>query len=68
VTGSTVDALPRGVQLSAVGVETELSVNFCSTFVRTGLNGEANGVDCRRGDGDAGDSGLLNGELLGEPN
>jgi hypothetical protein len=37
--------------------------------VRSGavLDGEAGGVDCRNGEVAAGDSGLLNGELRGEP-
>jgi hypothetical protein len=58
----------RGVQLSAVGVLTELSLNLASRFIRTGFRDEAFGVVWRRGDGDAGDSGLRKGELRGEPN
>lgn len=66
VVGSPV---PLGVQLWAVGVDIELSANLGSAFVRTGLNGEASGVVCcRSGDGEAGDSGLRNGELRGDPN
>jgi hypothetical protein len=66
VVGSTV---ARGVQLWAVGVDIGLSESLGSAFARAGLKGDASGVVCcRRGDGDAGDSGLRNGELRGEPN
>jgi hypothetical protein len=70
---SRADWAARGVQLSAVGVETELSRNLASRFARTGLRVEGVGVCvvcvvCRRGVGDAGDSGLRKGELRGEPN
>lgn len=58
---------PLGVHVSSVGVETwfarrEGVVAGAMLFV-----GEGFGVDCRKGDGEAGDSGRRKGEALGEP-
>lgn len=59
---------PRGVQVlvSIVGLEKGCpsleGVVDAAIFVGKGL-----GVDCLRGEGDAGDSGRRNGEALGDP-
>ncbi len=64
------DTLALGVHRGAVGVESdELLASLEAPFVLpAGRRGDVMGVaDCRRGDGDAGDSGRRNGELRGEP-
>lgn len=55
----------RGVKLSCVLVGVELFSNFARALARPDFVGEVDGVVCRNGepDGDAGDSGRLNGEL-----
>lgn len=64
-----VETRPRGVQasgVSAMGVDARANLDgvvVCvAIFVGDGL-----GVDCRRGDGEAGLSGLRNGDARGEP-
>ena len=61
---------PRGVHVSvsvvAVGVELWASLEGVDVVVVI-LVGEGFGVDCRSGDGDAGLSGLRNGEARGDP-
>ena len=59
--------LPRGVQLSKVGVLAAPALYLVLPLASSGFDGEARGVVCRNVDGDAGDSGRRNGELRGEP-
>lgn len=54
------------VRPSAVGVVVELSANLEPVFTCPAFVGDADGVVGRNGD-ETGDSGLLNGELRGEP-
>jgi len=58
---------PRGVQLSDVGVAEGLAANLGAPPNGADFDGDAFGVVCRSGDGEAGDSGRRNGELRGEP-
>jgi len=60
---------PRGVQVSAsvVGVDSRPNLEGVVVVVAVILVGDAFGVDCRRGEGDAGLSGRWNGEDRGEP-
>jgi len=58
-------AKPLGVQLSASVTGVEL-LSFDGVVIAAFV-GEGFGVEFRRGDGDAGDSGLRNGEVRGEP-
>ena len=66
----------RGVVLSAVGVPVvDAAAAVAAAANRepppmeppAPLVGEPDGVDCRSGDGEEGDSGRRNGELRGEP-
>ena len=65
--GCCVFVCPLGVRLSVVpvGVDAE---NLEEVLVWPDLDGNAEGVDCRSGEGGAGDSGRRKGELRGEPN
>jgi hypothetical protein len=60
---------PRGVQPLAdfVGVGVGFSTKLDCPLPRPSFAGEPDGVDCLNGEGEAGDSGLRNGELRGEP-
>jgi hypothetical protein len=61
-------ARPRGVHVSpsATGVEPRPSLDGVVDVVAI-LVGDGFGVDCRRGDGEAGLSGRRNGDARGEP-
>ena len=56
------EGLAFGVHLSAVGVDSELVANRDRLLLGGDFNPAVVGVDCRRGDGDAGDSGRRKGE------
>lgn len=63
---------PLGVHVSfdavsVVGVEARCSLEGVDTVAVDILVGEGVGVDCRRGEGDAGDSGLRKGDDRGDP-
>lgn len=66
---SSVAECALGVQLSAVATEAVDGgmPNLGAPFALPDLDGDVNGLLCRRGEGDAGDSGRLNGELRGVP-
>jgi hypothetical protein len=59
-------ARPLGVQESVSAVAVELFANR-GVVADIVFTGEGFGVDCRRGDGECGDSGRRNGLALGEP-
>lgn len=59
---------PLGVHASgSVGVEWLVSLEGVVDVVAIVLVGERFGVDCRKGDGECGDSGLRKGDARGEP-
>ena len=60
-------ARPLGVHASSVGVEWLANLEGVVVVVGIALVGDGPGVDCRKGDGECGDSGLRNGDALGEP-
>ncbi len=65
-----VGASPLGVRLSAavMGVEARAKREGVVVLVSVAiLVGDGFGVDCRRGEGEAGLSGLRNGDARGEP-
>jgi hypothetical protein len=59
--------LPLGVQLSVALVGVLPCANLELALVCPAFDGDAEGVDCRSGDGDTGDSGRRKGELRWEP-
>jgi hypothetical protein len=59
---------PRGVQASVSVTGVELRANLDGVVVCAAiLVGDGFGVDCRNGEGDAGLSGLRNGDARGDP-
>lgn len=64
---SSACACPRNLLVSEAFVDTAVLSSLEGVRRLLPLDGEMGGVDCRKVDGDAGDSGLRNGELLGEP-
>lgn len=65
--GCCVVVCPLGVRLSVVPVGVD-AANFEELLVWPDFDGDAEGVVCRSGDGDAGDSGRRKGELREDPN
>lgn len=65
--GCCVFVCPLGVRLSVVPVGVD-AANLEELLVWPDLAGDAVGVECLSGDGDAGDSGRRKGELREEPN
>lgn len=65
--GCCVPAGALGVRLSVVPVVVE-AANLDELLVWADLDGDDKGVVCRRGDGDAGESGRRKGELRGDAN
>ena len=64
-----IDTRPRGVHViaSVPGVDCLANCEGVVEVAAIVLVGDGFGVDCRSGDGECGDSGLLNGDARGEP-
>lgn len=63
---SSIIVFPRGVRLSENGLVKGPLPKRGDPFICPCFVGDDEGVVCRSGDGDAGDSGLRKGELRGE--
>lgn len=59
--------MPVSVSVPVVGVEACWSLDGVADVVVAILVGDGFGVDCRRGEGDAGLSGRRKGEVRGDP-